>query len=59
MKPVDDIVADFAAHAPSASLFSDFDGTLAAIVDDPAAARPCPVPPTCWRRWPAATPWWE
>ncbi len=42
MTAVDDIVADFAAHAPSAGLFSDFDGTLAAIVDDPAAARPVP-----------------
>lgn len=36
----DAVVVDFAAHARSAGVFSDFDGTLADIVDDPAAARP-------------------
>jgi trehalose 6-phosphate phosphatase len=36
------VIAQFAAHAASAGLFSDFDGTLAAIVDDPAASRPVP-----------------
>jgi trehalose 6-phosphate phosphatase len=34
------MVAAFAAHAPSAGLFSDFDGTLAPIVDDPGSAVP-------------------
>jgi trehalose 6-phosphate phosphatase len=36
----DDVVAAFTAHAGSAGVFSDFDGTLAPIVDDPTAARP-------------------
>ena len=35
-----DLVAAFAANAGSAGVFSDFDGTLSAIVDDPAEARP-------------------
>jgi trehalose 6-phosphate phosphatase len=34
------VISAFAAHAPTAGVFSDFDGTLAAIVDDPASARP-------------------
>jgi len=34
------VISDFAAHAGSAGVFSDFDGTLATIVDDPASARP-------------------
>ncbi|MEA2716592.1 MAG: trehalose 6-phosphate phosphatase [Actinomycetota bacterium] len=34
------VISDFAAHARSAGVFSDFDGTLSAIVDDPASARP-------------------
>ncbi len=38
--PVPGVIADFADHAGSAGVFSDFDGTLAAIVDDPASARP-------------------
>ena len=33
-------ISAFAAHARSAGVFSDFDGTLAAIVDDPTSARP-------------------
>jgi trehalose 6-phosphate phosphatase len=34
------VISDFTDHASSAGVFSDFDGTLAAIVDDPASARP-------------------
>jgi trehalose 6-phosphate phosphatase len=34
------VISDFAAHAGSAGVFSDFDGTLATIVDDPASSRP-------------------
>ncbi|HEX7276713.1 MAG TPA: trehalose-phosphatase, partial [Acidimicrobiales bacterium] len=42
MSTAEAVVGDFASHARSAGVFSDFDGTLAAIVDDPAAARPLP-----------------
>jgi len=34
------LLSAFATHARSAGVFSDFDGTLATIVDDPASARP-------------------
>ena len=34
------MISRFGAHARSAGLFSDFDGTLATIVDDPSSARP-------------------
>ncbi|HVF14120.1 MAG TPA: trehalose-phosphatase [Acidimicrobiales bacterium] len=34
------VISAFAAHAGSAGVFADFDGTLATIVDDPASARP-------------------
>ncbi len=37
-----DLLAQLAANAGSAGVFSDFDGTLSAIVDDPASARPLP-----------------
>ncbi len=37
-----DLLAGFAAHAGTAGVFSDFDGTLSPIVDDPASARPLP-----------------
>ncbi len=37
---VQGVISAFTTHAPSAGVFSDFDGTLADIVDDPAAARP-------------------
>jgi trehalose 6-phosphate phosphatase len=36
------VISDFADHAASAGVFSDFDGTLALIVDDPTSARPLP-----------------
>jgi trehalose 6-phosphate phosphatase len=35
-----EMLRDFVAHARSAGVFSDFDGTLAQIVDDPSAAVP-------------------
>ena len=35
-----DLLAALAANAASAGVFSDFDGTLSPIVDDPATARP-------------------
>jgi trehalose 6-phosphate phosphatase len=38
--PAADLIAAFTTHAASAGLFSDFDGTLAHIVDDPSSARP-------------------
>ncbi len=34
------MISRFGAHARSAGVFSDFDGTLATIVDDPSSARP-------------------
>jgi trehalose 6-phosphate phosphatase len=37
---VTELLAPFRADPPGAAVFSDFDGTLAPIVDDPAAARP-------------------
>ncbi len=40
MNSVPAVIAAFAAHAASAGVFSDFDGTLATIVDDPTSARP-------------------
>jgi trehalose 6-phosphate phosphatase len=40
-----DLLAELAANAGSAGVFSDFDGTLSPIVDDPAAARPIPGAP--------------
>ena len=39
---VTELLAPFRADPPGTGVFSDFDGTLAAIVDDPAAARPLP-----------------
>jgi trehalose 6-phosphate phosphatase len=36
-------LAPFVADADHAALFVDFDGSLAAIVDDPATARPLPA----------------
>ncbi len=45
MAPARDIrgvIEAFTAHAGSAGVFADFDGTLAAIVDDPASSRPLP-----------------
>jgi len=38
--PVAGVISAFASHAGSAGVFSDFDGTLARIVDDPGSARP-------------------
>jgi trehalose 6-phosphate phosphatase len=38
--PLAALVAPLRAAPPRAGVFSDFDGTLAAIVDDPTAARP-------------------
>ena len=40
--PLDGLLDRFAADPSGAALFSDVDGTLAPIVDDPAAARPLP-----------------
>lgn len=37
---VTELLAPFRADPAGAAVFSDFDGTLAPIVDDPAAARP-------------------
>jgi trehalose 6-phosphate phosphatase len=37
-----DLLAALAANASTGGVFSDFDGTLSPIVDDPAAARPLP-----------------
>jgi trehalose 6-phosphate phosphatase len=37
---VTELLAPFRADPADAAVFSDFDGTLAPIVDDPAAARP-------------------
>lgn len=37
-----DLLAALAANAPTSGVFSDFDGTLSPIVDDPARARPLP-----------------
>ncbi len=37
---VTDLVAPFRADRAGAAVFSDFDGTLAPIIDDPTAARP-------------------
>ncbi|HEX3947553.1 MAG TPA: trehalose-phosphatase, partial [Acidimicrobiales bacterium] len=34
------VLAPFRDHPATAALFVDFDGTLAPIVEDPAAARP-------------------
>src|SRR5205085_5750603 len=39
-RDVQGVIEAFAAHARSAGVFADFDGTLAPIVDDPATARP-------------------
>lgn len=39
---VTELVAPFRADPEGTGVFSDFDGTLAPIVDDPAAARPLP-----------------
>lgn len=39
---VTELFAPFRADPGDAAVFSDFDGTLAPIVDDPAAARPLP-----------------
>jgi len=39
---VTELLAPFRADPAGAGVFSDFDGTLALIVDDPAAARPLP-----------------
>lgn len=36
------LLAELAAHSGSAGVFSDFDGTLSPIVDDPGAALPLP-----------------
>jgi trehalose 6-phosphate phosphatase len=37
-----DLLTALAANADSGGVFSDFDGTLSPIVDDPASARPIP-----------------
>ncbi len=42
MEPLAGRLALLAADPPTTGLFCDFDGTLAPIVDDPEAARPCP-----------------
>ena len=39
---VTELFAPFAADPAGSAIFTDFDGTLAPIVDDPAAARPLP-----------------
>ena len=39
---VTELLAPFRADPATTGVFSDFDGTLAAIVDDPGAARPLP-----------------
>lgn len=39
---VTELFAPFRADPPNAAIFSDFDGTLAPIVDDPSSARPLP-----------------
>jgi trehalose 6-phosphate phosphatase len=39
---VAELLAPLRADPPTAGVFSDFDGTLAPIVDDPAAAAPLP-----------------
>jgi trehalose 6-phosphate phosphatase len=39
---VTELVAPFLADPAGSAVFSDFDGTLAPIVDDPAEARPLP-----------------
>lgn len=39
---VTELLAPFRADPATTGVFSDFDGTLAPIVDDPAAARPLP-----------------
>jgi trehalose 6-phosphate phosphatase len=39
---VEGLLAPFWADPGAAAVFTDFDGTLAAIVDDPATARPLP-----------------
>jgi len=38
--PVSTVISAFAADAASTGVFSDFDGTLATIIDDPLSARP-------------------
>ncbi len=39
----DDLLAPLRADPGTTGIFSDFDGTLAPIVDDPAAASPLPA----------------
>jgi trehalose 6-phosphate phosphatase len=39
------VISAFTAHSHTAGVFSDFDGTLALIVDDPTTARPLPGAP--------------
>lgn len=40
--PARAMVAEMTKRAPSAAVFTDFDGTLSPIVDDPDTARPLP-----------------
>ena len=42
MTSVPDPLARLTADPPATAIFCDFDGTLAAIVDDPATSRPVP-----------------
>jgi trehalose 6-phosphate phosphatase len=45
-----ELLAPFAARPDRAGVFTDFDGTLAPIVDDPATARPLPAALDALRR---------
>ena len=54
-----ELLAPFVADPAGVGVFTDFDGTLSPIVDEPDAAVPLVASSTSSRTWPGASPWWR
>jgi trehalose 6-phosphate phosphatase len=52
------VVGQLTGRAGEVAICMDFDGPIAPIVQDPAAARPLPDMVELLGRWPTATPPW-
>jgi hypothetical protein len=52
------VVGQLTGRAGEVAICMDFDGPIAPIVQDPAAARPLPGMVELLGRWPTATPPW-